>query len=177
VSHVSRRRNKTGNRNVRAECPNATPRRNKSFGPKNPNGRTEVIARFEVWLMAKLVERRVRKALEPYVKATVQMLVGQTSDGIPAAAPATIVSLVLGAQQEAAPEATEAPETLAEADEVPDDVVEVPEAYSAEPETIPEPEPSAEEKRAALAVALASRPARTPEFAELLLQARGGNWE
>jgi hypothetical protein len=134
--------------------------------------------RFEAWLMAKLVERRVRKALEPYVKATVQMLVGQTAEGIPAAAPATIVGLVLGAQQEAAQEATGSPLESFEAETGLDDGSEVSAAdsYELAEEPVTLPEPDAAEKRAALAAVL-RRPEPAQDFASMLLASRGAGWE
>jgi hypothetical protein len=140
-----------------------------------------MFARFEAWFMSKLVERRVRKALEPLIAATVQTLVNQTAEGIPAAAPATLVSLVLGGVQEEAQGAAGSSLESSEADTeagAPDGLYE---EYSASAEDVPvEPatqESDAQAKREALAVALASRPARSPDFAELLLQARGGAWE
>jgi hypothetical protein len=133
-----------------------------------------MLRRFEAWVMAKLVERRVRRALEPFIAATVATLVGQTNEGVVMAAPSTIVALVLGAQQEA----TESPESAYETEEGSDDPDEISGAQEAN-EPVPTQEPDPAEKRAALAAVL-NRPEPAPadpDFAQILLAARGRGWE
>jgi hypothetical protein len=134
-----------------------------------------VISRFEALVLGWLVRRLVRRQLAPLVEATSKSLLAE----IPGASIGTLLSLLLP-PQEVLQEATGATEMLAEADEGPDDGGEVSAAdsYELAEEVAEVSEPSAEDKRAALAVALRSRPElATPDFAQLLLAARGSGWE
>jgi hypothetical protein len=131
--------------------------------------------KVESWSFGRTIERKVRGSLEPYILQTVELLKAQTVDGIPAAAPATLVGLLFG-PQETPQEPTGAPETPFEAEDgLRDADAENVQAFHADEATTQEPDPA--EVRAALAATL-RRPEPAPaDFAQMLLAARGAGWE